>query len=84
VKTIRRRVTEDVDFSKTPATVPKCTPDIGLTFAAAELQLQHCFSLFLIVSKIGPNAERHTRISKRINYCWAGEEPLRVGQISSA
>src|SRR5271170_4205771 len=45
---------------------------VELTLAAAELQLQHYFSLFRKLARI---PERHTQISKRINYCWAGEEP---------
>ena len=55
-ETIRRRVTEDVDFSKTPATVLNCTPDVELTLAAAELQLRHYFSLFRKLARI---LERH-------------------------
>jgi hypothetical protein len=61
-----------VDFSKTPAAIPHCTPGVELTLAARELQLYHYFSLFRKLAQI---PERHTRISKRINYCWAGEEP---------
>jgi hypothetical protein len=71
VKTMRRRVTEDVDFSKTPATGPNCTPDVELTLA---VQNSNC-NIISRYFENWPEYLRHTRISKRTNYCWVGEEP---------